>query len=228
MIGTPPVLTLRRAFARPTAAQTAAFQGVPTGFVIDAQNGRGALDREIKPLWPESVFAGPAVTADCGPRDNMAVYVAMKIARPGDVLVLRTGDHLDSAVIGDNVAAIAKRLGIAAVVTDGLVRDLEGLIEVGLPVYCRGITPNSPFKSGPCAVGTTIALGGMPVAPGDMLIGDRDGVVVVEQARLDAVIAALEDVRRKERETVERIRAGATIPAWVDELIASERTRELD
>ena len=228
MIGTPPVLTLRSNFTRPSAAQVEAFAGVPTGFVVDALNGQGAVDPGIKPLWPQSSFAGPALTARCGPRDNMAVYVALRIARPGDVLVLRTGDYLESAVIGDNVAAIAKNLGIRAVVTDGLVRDIEGLEQVGLPVFCRGLTPNSPFKHGPCEVGTPISLGGVPIAAGDMLIGDRDGVTVVPQARIDQVIAALDDVREKERATVARIAAGATIPAWVDELIESERTQRLD
>jgi 4-hydroxy-4-methyl-2-oxoglutarate aldolase len=227
MIGTPPVLTLKRAFPRPSAAQVAAFADVPTGFVVDAQNGVGALDQGIKPLW-NCRFAGPALTARCGPRDNLAVYVALRVAQPGDVLVLRTGDHLEAAVIGDNVAAIAKNLGIAAVVTDGLVRDLEGLEEVGLPVFCRGLTPNSPFKHGPCEVGTAIGLGGLPIASGDLLVGDRDGVTVIPQAQIARVIEALDEVRRKEQETQERIAAGATIPSWVDELIDSDKTRMLD
>jgi 4-hydroxy-4-methyl-2-oxoglutarate aldolase len=164
MIGDPPVLTLRRHFERPTVAQVAAFDKVQTGFVVDAQMGQGAIDRRIKPLWPCAVV-GPAVTARCGPRDNMAVWVAMKIARPGDVLALHTGGYEDAAVIGDHVAAIAKSLGVVA---------------------------------------------------------------VVPRARIDEVIAGLEDVREKERATGERIAAGATIPDWVDELIGSSRTRLLD
>jgi 4-hydroxy-4-methyl-2-oxoglutarate aldolase len=228
MIGEPPVLTLRRHVDRPSEAQIAAFKGVPTGFVVDAQMGQGALDHGIKPLWPEARFAGPALTAACGPRDNTAAYVAMKIARPGDVLVLQTGDYEGAAVIGDNLAAIMKRLGIAAVVTDGLVRDLEGLLEVGLPVFCRGLTPNSPYKGAPCEVGTRISIGGVAVDCGDILVGDRDGVVLVPGDRIDEVIRGLDDVRAKEKETGERIAAGATIPAWVDELIESGRTRLLD
>lgn len=227
MIGTPPVLTLKRAFQRPSAAQVDAFADLPTGFVVDAQNGIGALDDGIKPLW-SCRFAGPALTARCGPRDNLAVYVAMRIAQPGDVLVLRTGDHREAAVIGDNVAMIARNLGIAAIVTDGLVRDLEGLEEVGLPVFCRGLTANSPFKHGPCEVGTPISLGGMPITSGDMLVGDRDGVTVIPQAQIAPVIESLDEVRRKEQETQERIAAGGTIPTWVDELIDSAKTRLVD
>jgi 4-hydroxy-4-methyl-2-oxoglutarate aldolase len=228
MIGDPPVLTLRRAFERPSQAQIAALDNVPTGFAVDAMMGQGALDHGIKPLWPEARFVGPAVTAKCGPRDNMAVWIAMKVARPGDVLALDTNGYRDAAVIGDHVAAIAKSLGIVAVVTDGLVRDIEGLEQVGLPVFCRGLTPNSPYKNGPCEVGTRISLGGVAIDPGDVLIGDRDGVVAVPRSRLDEVIAGLDDVRRKEQETGLRIAAGATMPDWVDALIGSSRTRLLD
>jgi 4-hydroxy-4-methyl-2-oxoglutarate aldolase len=227
MIGDPPVLTLRRNFERPTKAQLAAFAGVPTGFVVDAQMGQGAIDHRIKPLWPDSAFAAPALTARCGPRDNMAVWIAMRIARPGDALVLHTDGYEGTAVIGDHVAAIAKSLGIAAVVTDGLVRDIEGLEQVGLPVFCLGLTPNSPYKHGPCEVGTRVSLGGVAIDAGDILVGDRDGVAVVARAQIDEVIKGLEDVRRKERETGERIAAGAAIPPWVDELIGSSRTRLL-
>jgi 4-hydroxy-4-methyl-2-oxoglutarate aldolase len=228
MIGDPPVLMLRRSFPRPSAAQVAAFARVPTGFVVDAQMGQGAVDHRIKPLWPESAFAAPAVTAKCGPRDNMAVWIAMRVAQPGDALVLHTGDYEGTSVIGDHVAAIAQRLGIVAVVTDGMVRDIEGLEGVGLPVFCRGLTPNSPYKNGPCEVGTRVSIGGVTIEPGDILVGDRDGVAVVPLARIDEVIAGLEDVRQKERETGERIAGGATIPPWVDDLIASSRTRLLD
>ncbi|HEX6144026.1 MAG TPA: RraA family protein [Geminicoccaceae bacterium] len=228
MIGDPPVLTLRRRFERPSDAQIAALNGTPTGFVVDAQNGQGALHHSIKPLWPEARFVGSAVTAKCGPRDNMAVYVAIRIARPGDVLVLQTNAYEDAAVIGDNVAAIAKQHGVVAVVTDGLVRDIEGLLDVGLPVFCRGLTPNSPYKHGPIEVGTPIAIGGMPVRAGDLLLGDRDGVVVVERERIDLVIRSLDAVREQEAATQRKIAAGFELPGWIDELIESERTVRLD
>jgi 4-hydroxy-4-methyl-2-oxoglutarate aldolase len=109
-----------------------------------------------------------------------------------------------------------------------VVRDIDGLEVVGLPVFCRGLTPNSPYKHGPCEVGTRVSIGGVAIDPGDILIGDRDGVAVVPRAQTDAVLAGLDDVRQKERETGERIAGGATIPAWVDELIGSSRTVLLD
>jgi 4-hydroxy-4-methyl-2-oxoglutarate aldolase len=228
MIGDPPVVTLRRGFKRPSAAQLAAFAGVPTGFAVDAQNGQGAVDHRIKPLWPEASFAAPAVTADCGPRDNLGLFVAIEVAQPGDVLMLATGAYEGTSLLGDHVAAMAKNKGIVAFVTDGLVRDVEGLLQVGLPVWCRGVSPNSPYKSGPCEVGTAVTLGGVTVASGDLVIGDRDGVVVVPQARIDEVATSLAQVREKEASMGAAIEAGLITPDWVAELLASSRTRLLD
>jgi 4-hydroxy-4-methyl-2-oxoglutarate aldolase len=228
MIGDPPVVTLRRGFTRPDRAQLAAFAGVPTGFMVDAQNGQGAVDYRIKPLWPEVSFAAPAVTVDCGPRDNLGLFIAIEVAQPGDVIMLATGAYEGTSVLGDHVAAMAKNKGVVAIVTDGLVRDVEGLLQVGLPVYCRGVSPNSPYKSGPCEVGTSITLGGVTVASGDLVVGDRDGVVVVPQARIDEVAAALQAVHAKEQEMGAAIEAGLTTPDWVGELLRSSRTRLLD
>jgi 4-hydroxy-4-methyl-2-oxoglutarate aldolase len=228
MIGDPPVVTLRRGFTRPDAAQLAAFAGVPTGFMVDAQNGQGAVDYRIKPLWPEVSFAAPAVTVDCGPRDNLGLFIAIELAQPGDVVMLATGAYEGTSVLGDHVAAMARNKGVVAIVTDGLVRDVEGLLQVGLPVYCRGVSPNSPYKSGPCEVGTSITLGGVTVASGDLVVGDRDGVVVVPQARIDEVAAALQAVHAKEHEMGAAIEAGLTSPDWVGELLRSSRTRLLD
>jgi 4-hydroxy-4-methyl-2-oxoglutarate aldolase len=228
MIGDPPVVTLRRGFTRPDAAQLADFAGVPTGFMVDAQNGQGAVDYRIKPLWPEVSFAAPAVTVDCGPRDNLGLFVAIEVAEPGDVIMLATGAYEGTSVLGDHVAAMARNKGVVALVTDGLVRDVEGLLQVGLPVYCRGVSPNSPYKSGPCEVGTSITLGGVTVVSGDLVVGDRDGVVVVPQARIDEVAAALQAVHAKEHEMGAAIEAGLTTPDWVGELLRSSRTRLLD
>ena len=150
------------------------------------------------------------------------------MAQPGDVLVLATGAYDGTSLLGDHVAAMARNKGIVAFVTDGLVRDVEGLLQVGLPVYCRGVSPNSPYKSGPCEVGTSVTLGGVTIASGDLVVGDRDGVVVVPQGRIDEVAAALARVRAKEAEMGAAIEAGLTTPDWVGALLRSSRTRLLD
>ena len=228
MLGDPPAVTLKRQIERPSAAQIAALTGVPTGFVVDLMMGQGAVDQRIKPLWPDSAFTAPVLTADCGPRDNLGLLVALEIAEPGDVIALATGGFEETAILGDHVAAMAKNKGVVAFVTDGLARDVEGLIEVGLPVYCAGVSPNSPYKSGPCEVGTSVALGGVTVFSGDLMVGDRDGVAIVPKDKIDQVAAGLVDIQAKEDEMGRLIEDGLTAPGFIKELLASDQTRLLD
>ena len=150
MIEEPPLLTLRRSFPRPTADQLAHFQGLQTGFVVDAMFGRGALDYRIKPIDPDcSSFAGTAVTADNGPCDIMATFSAIEIAEPGDVIMAATDGFTGTAACGDLMMGVAKNRCIAGFVTDGLARDTPGIKEVGLPCFAAGVTPNSPARNGP-------------------------------------------------------------------------------
>jgi 4-hydroxy-4-methyl-2-oxoglutarate aldolase len=228
MLGDPPVVTLKRQIERPHAAQIDALKGVPTGFVVDLMMGQGAVDQRIKPLWPDSAFTAPVLTADCGPRDNLGLLVALEVAEPGDVIALATGGFEETAVLGDHVAAMAKNKGVVAFVTDGLVRDVDGLIEVGFPVWCAGVSPNSPYKSGPCEVGTSVTLGGVAIQSGDLLVGDRDGVAVIPRRKIDDVIAGLPDIEAKEAEMGKLIEEGLTAPGFIKDLLASDKTRLLD
>ena len=123
---------------------------------------------------------------------------------------------------------MAKNKGVAAVVTDGMARDRDGIVAVGLPVFARGITPNSCVRSGPGKVGFAIVCGGVAVEPGDIVLGDRDGVVVIPQAELATVVAALDDIRRMEEETQTKIRAGMTHLDSVAELLESDKTLYVD
>ena len=123
---------------------------------------------------------------------------------------------------------MAKNKGVVALVTDGVVRDLEGLNAVGIPVFARGLTPNSPHKDGPGEIGTPISLGGVVIEAGDVLVGDVDGVVVVRRESLDAVIAALDGVKAKEAAMDSQVRAGANQPAWLEQAFADLGVRYLD
>ena len=228
MIGEPVSLTVRKEFPRPTAEQIAAFQGLATGFVVDAQNGTGALDHRIKPLLNEMTFVGPAITAHLEPRDMLAVQPAIALAQAGDVLVIETAGYDGAAVVGDNVAVMASNKKIRAIVTDGLVRDVEGILPVGIPVFCTGVSPNSPYSQGPGSVGLPVAMGGTTICSGDLLIGDRDGVVVVARERIDTVLRDLEVVRELETALETKVKSGITGMDWVQELLDSDRTRYVD
>lgn len=210
MIEEPPKLTIRKPGPRPDAALLAAFQGVPTGFVTDAMAGRGALSPAIKPLSPASI-AGVALTAGNGAGDIMATLAALAYVAPGDVLVVATEAHMACAAIGDRVCGMAKNGGAVALVTDGCARDQDGIDAVGLPVWCAGITPNSPYTTGPGTVGLPVQIGGMQVDTGDVIVADRDGVVVVPKDRIAETADRLAAVRALEESLDAEVAAGLAV-----------------
>jgi 4-hydroxy-4-methyl-2-oxoglutarate aldolase len=219
---------IRRDFPRPSKELIEAFLGVPTGFVVDALGRRGALDPVIRPLLDDTVFVGSALPCWTVPRDNLTPYAALSIARPGDVLVATNGGATDASILGDLLLGMAKNRGIVAAVTDGLARDLDGIERVGIPVYSRGLSPNSPFKNGPGEIGLPVSIGGVVVAPGDIVIGDRDGVVVVPLPRAREVLATLDGIKKKESDMEAAVAGGLDAPTWLAGILASDRVHYLD
>ena len=228
MIADPPLLTIRRNFPRPSAAEVAALSNAPTVFVADALGGQGALDAAIKPIGGAGSFCGVAVPCDAGPADNLAAFAAIAIAERGDVVVCATGGYRATAVAGDLILGMMKNRGVAAFVTDGCVRDVAGIRAVGLPCYAAGVTPNSPARNGPGTVGQAIIVGGVAVGAGDVVVGDEDGVVVVPLSRVGETIARLADVRAAEAALDAKVKAGLDLPPWLAALQASGRIREAD
>ncbi len=224
----PAQLTIRRDFPRPDAEDIAPFRNAPTGWVVDAQGRRGALPHWIKPLSRQSRFVGTALTVRTRPVDNLAPYAALKFAKPGDVLVVAVDADTTTSIIGDILLGMAKNAGIIACVTDGLVRDIEGINQVGIPTFAQGLSPNSPFKDGPGEIGGTISLGDVTITAGDLLVGDIDGVVVVPRANVRAVGAELKAIADKEAKMEQVVKAGATYPAWLDDILKSDRVRYID
>ena len=205
----------RKSVVRPAAAQVEALRGTPTGFLVDALGGSGALDFRIKPVIVDQAgFCGVALTCNAGPADNLALIAALESVQPGDVLVCATGSYTGCAVTGDLVLGMARNCGAVGFVTDGCVRDLTGIRMVGLPCYCIGVTPNSPARSGPGTVGFPITLAGHPVASGDVIVADLDGVVVVPAGRLDEIIARLPAIRSAEAAMDQAVRDGLRLPVF--------------
>ena len=229
MLEDPPILTIRRSWPRPDAEKLKRLAGVQTGQAVDAMDGRGGLDAAIKPLDPAcATILGTAITCETGPNDNLAILAALSLARPGDVVVSATEGFSHSAVVGDNVAIMAKNKGVAGIVVDGMMRDLAGLLPVGLPLFCRGITPNSCVRSGPGRVGLPVVVGGLTVGSGDVVIGDRDGIVIVPLADLDRLLPRIEQVLAAEVATQKRIREGFTNLGGIEDLLKSSRVRFVD
>lgn len=221
MLGNPPILTIHRGHRRPDPALIARLRGAQTSHLCDAMDGRGALDYTIKPLDPaNAVFAGPALTAFAYPADVAAMFGAVHEAQPGDVIVLANDAFTRTAVFGDLAAGIMMNKGVAAFVTDGLARDKAGIVATGLPVFCRGIQPNSPALNGPGVVGAPVTLGDVYIRPGDAIVGDADGVVVIPYEQLERVLDRLEQVRAAEVRTEKLVREGATMLAGPARVIA--------
>ena len=209
------VLKALRNIPRARAEDVAAFADKPVGNIVDALGRVGAMHYTIKPVTSRQEFCGSALPVDAGPRDNLAPWAALRLAEPGDVMAVATGGHLGASVCGDVMVGMAANAGVAAFVTDGVVRDQSGIEPVGIPVFAAGVSPNSPQKNGPGSVGLPVVLGGLRVAAGDILRGDADGVVVIPSSRIPDVLTALEAVREKEMAMEAAVAAGQKVPDWV-------------
>jgi 4-hydroxy-4-methyl-2-oxoglutarate aldolase len=201
---------------RPEASLVASLAGTPTGFIVDALGGSGALDYRIKPaIAAQWGFCGVAITCDCGPADNLALVHTLQYLAPGEVIVCATAEHHRCAVTGDLVLGMARNAGAIGFVTDGCVRDLPGLRAVGLPAYCMGVTPNSPHRSGPGTIGFPVTIAGHPINSGDVVVADQDGVVIVPQTSLQRVIDRLPAIRQAEAQADQSVRDGARLPGFL-------------
>ena len=173
--------------------------------VYEAQGAQGALDHGIKPIDPACRLAGPAYTVDCRPADNLMLHYAVQKARPGDVVVVDAKGFMEAGPWGDVLTLQAMQRGIAGLLINGCVRDANLIIELGFPVFCRGLSIKGTGKNQPGRVGVPVSIGDVTVRPGDIVVGDRDGVAVVPHERVDATIAASlarEDKEAQQREAI--------------------------
>ncbi len=221
-------LTVRRNFPRLPSATLDRFRNASSGWIVDANGRRGALDWHIRPLTKATRFTGSALTVRSRARDNLAPYAALAYARPGDVLVIATDCYEEASAAGDVLLGMARNAGIVALVTDGMVRDIDGLNAVDIPVFARGLSPNSPYKDGPGEIGMPIAIGGVIVDAGDVIVGDQDGVVVVARSIAELVAREIEAVAGKEKTMDGWVRDGAKFPPWLESTVAAKGVHYLD
>lgn len=209
-------ICVRRETDRPAPDIWSSFVGAASSMVADAQGRRGALDPAIRPLTQHVSFAGPALTVECRPGDNAAALAALDYIRAGDVVVMANGSATVAAIVGGHFAVMAAMRGAAGIVSDGPGRDIDEIGEIGLPCFARGYCPNGPFKTGPGSVGLPIAIGGVAIETGDLVVADIDGVVIVPRGLIGACAAQLDRIREREREASALIAQGKT-PPWLTE-----------
>ncbi|MDP2261827.1 MAG: RraA family protein [Hydrogenophaga sp.] len=195
-------------------AQAARF---PSSILADVAGRRGALSARIAPLAPSMRFAGPALTVEVRPGDNLMIHAAMALAQPGDVIVVDGKGDLTSALMGEIMCQQCVALGVAAVVIDGAVRDSEAIRELAFPMYAAGLNPNGPTKYVPGRVNHPVSLGGVTVHPGDLVVGDADGVTVIERAKAASLLPLAEEKVAAETRRIADIRSRKALrPQWLE------------
>jgi 4-hydroxy-4-methyl-2-oxoglutarate aldolase len=197
------------------------FYDLPTTCISDALNGMNNLDPSIKPLQDSYKVAGRAFTVKIPAGDNTMVLKAIKEASPGDVLVVDAKGESYRAVAGDFVVSLAQKLGIAGIIVDGVIRDLIGVRSLNFPVFSKGTTVAASFKNGAGEINVPISCGGVSITPGDIIVGDADGVVVIPQADAEKVLEkALAKLKKDEQREASALQDEASARKYLEDLFS--------
>jgi len=198
------------------AELVARFRTVPVANVSDSMSRMTAGGASLRPLHRGGAMAGPALTVKTRPGDNLMIHKALDLATPGDVVVVDGGGDLTNALIGELMIAHARKRGIAGIVLYGAVRDSAWIRENDLPIYAAGISHRGPYKDGPGEINTAIAIDGMVIEPGDLIVGDGDGVLCVPFALTEDIYKATKAKNDAEIKQLAAIRDGRSDRSWVD------------
>jgi len=204
---------------RPDAQLVAEFAKMVTPHLSDSMERLYAGGPRLRPMHREGKLAGPAFTVKTAAGDNLLVHKALDSARPGDVIVVDAGGFLDNAIIGELMMTRAKQRGVAGIVIWGAIRDSAEIGAGTYPVFAAGVTHRGPYKNGPGEINVPIMMGGTPVNPGDIIVGDADGLVAVPQELADQVLASAKAILAKETASMKQILAGTVDRGWVDKAL---------
>ncbi|MEE8516890.1 MAG: 4-carboxy-4-hydroxy-2-oxoadipate aldolase/oxaloacetate decarboxylase [Alphaproteobacteria bacterium] len=196
-------------FPRPDAALLEAVAAYPSATLHEAMGRKGALPAAIKPVAPGMALAGPVVTVKTKALNNINIHRAIYLARPGDVLMVDVDGGYEGGYFGEIMAHAAKTRGLGGLVIDGCVRDADLLQEIGFPVFARGFAIRGTLKEEGGFINEPITIGDVAVNPGDVAVGDRDGVVVVPGGGLAQAAAASQAREDKEAGVINQLKDGA-------------------
>jgi regulator of RNase E activity RraA len=199
---------------RPSAEVLDEFRGFATAHISDVMN-RMHSATGLKQMHRKGKLCGPAVTVHAPPGDNLMMHWALDNAQPGDVIVVNAGGDLTNAIAGEMMSTYAAERKLGGFVIDGAIRDLGTIGAADFPVFARGVTHRGPYKNGPGEVNRAVAIGGMVVFPGDIVVGDEDGVVAVSQEDAPWVAEQVRAFAEKERRNMAAIKARNNDRSWV-------------
>jgi regulator of RNase E activity RraA len=206
---------MRRDFERVSPELVAKASNYQAAILADVGGRRGTLHGRIQPLAKTMRVAGPAFTVEVRPGDNLMIHAALALAQPGDVIVVDGKGDCSCALTGAIMAAQAEAAGLAGLVLDGAVRDTDECVNRPFPIFAAGCNPNGPTKGLAGRLGWPISLGGTAVEPGDLIVGDADGVVVIPRAQAAEIVAAAQAKVDQEAKRIEAIRNGELMSAWL-------------
>jgi regulator of RNase E activity RraA len=204
---------------RPDAALIEAFGKASPAQVADSMSRMGAMDSAIRPVWRSPRIIGAALTVWCHSGDNLMLHEGLSMAQPGDIVVANMQGNVNNSGFGELMATSALKFGVRGMIIDGTVRDADALEAMKLPVYSRGLCPNSCQKDGAGEVGGIIACGGVAVRPGDVIVADCDGIAVVpldDAAEVAKLAVALEE---REQTRLAEISRGVLVKPEIDETL---------
>lgn len=193
------------------------FRPIPVANISDVMSRMTAGGARLRPMHDGSPMIGVAVTVKTRPGDNLMIHHAMDISGAGDIIVVDAGGDLTNSLMGEMMMNYAASRGIAGFVLDGAIRDADVIRQGSMPIFAAGVTHRGPYKTGPGEINCAIAIDGMVVNPGDIIIGDADGVLCIPKAEAKAILIAAEEKCAQEERTRIAIREGRLNRAWVRE-----------
>jgi RraA family protein len=196
------------------------FRGLPVANVSDCMHRMSAGGPRLRPMHGSGGMVGTAFTVRTRPGDNLMVHKALDLAEPGDVVVVDAGGDLTNAILGEIMTGHAKRRGLAGLVIHGAIRDVDAIRAGTFPVFALGVTHRGPYKDGPGEINVPVALEGMVVEPGDLVLGDGDGVLCVPHDAVAGVLALAQAKQATEAHEIRAVAEGALDRRWVDARLA--------
>jgi regulator of RNase E activity RraA len=197
----------------------AAFSEIPVAIVSDNMGRLFAGGDSIRPYHKSGGMAGNALTVKTRPGDNLMIHKAADIAQPGDVIVVDAGGDLTNSLIGELIVSHARTNGVVGFVVDGAIRDLDVLGTDTFPIFAAGVSHRGPYKDGPGEINVPVSIGGMVVNPGDIVIGDLDGMLAIPAEDAETVLAAAQAQQAKEAGILKAIGEGGWDRSWVDDIL---------
>ena len=196
------------------------FRALPVANVSDVMARMTAGGPRLRPMHAGGGLAGPALTVKTRPGDNLMIHKAIALAEPGDVIVVDAGGDLTNALIGELMLAQMVKRGLGGIVLNGAIRDSAGIRAQGFPVFAAGVTHRGPYKDGPGEINVPVSVGGMVVNPGDIVVGDQDGLMAFAPAEAEALIAKARAHLEVEANTMRAMKEGRWDRSFIDALEA--------